>query len=85
MTIFHTFSNFQLPKLLTFQNKKILKEELQLMKNDINLSELQLHCTCELVFYNLDVIICIHKLRLFYNDENFLTRLNIKAIEECEK
>ena len=85
LTIFHTFSNFQLPKLLTFQNKKILKEELQLMKNDINLSELQLHCTCELVFYNLDVIICIHKLRLFYNDENFLTRLNIKAIEECEK
>ena len=27
LTIFHTFSNFQLPKLLTFQNKKILKEE----------------------------------------------------------
>ena len=85
LTIFHTLSNFQLSKLLTFQNKKILKEELQFMKNDLNLSELQLHCTCEQVFYNLDVIICIHKLRLFYNDENFLTRLNIKAIEECEK
>ena len=84
LTIFHTLSNFELSKLLTFQNKKTLKQQLQDMKKDFNLSELQLHCTCEQVFYNLDVIICIHKLRLFYNDENFLTRLNIKAMQQCE-
>ena len=84
LTIFHTFSNFELSKLLTFQKKDTLKTQLHLMKNDLNLSELKLHCTCELVFYNLDVIICIHKLRLFYNDKKFLTRLNITAMQECE-
>ena len=84
LTIFHTFSNLELSQLLTFQNKTRLKEQLQLMKNDINLSDLELHCACEQVFYNLDVIICIHKLRLFYNDENFFMKLNIKAMQDCE-
>ena len=84
-TIFMTLSCLEFSKLLTFQNKNILRKELQEMNNDFNLSELKLHCTCELVFYNLDVIICIHKLRLLHNDKNFLTYLNIKAIEECEK
>ena len=84
LTVFQNLSNLDLSKLLTFQNKNNLKAHLQLMKNDINLSDLKLHCACEQVFYNLDVIICIHKLRLFYNDEHFLTRLNIQAMQQCE-
>ena len=85
LTIFITLSNFELSKLLTFQNKTVLKKQLQEMKNAVNLSELKLHCSCELVFYNLDVIICINKLRSVYNDQKFITGLNIQALQECEK
>ena len=84
LTIFEIFSNFEVSKLLTFENKTTLKNQLQLMKNDFNISELKLHCTCELLFYNLDVIIAINKLRLFYNDKQLITHLNITAIQECE-
>ena len=85
LTIFMKLSNFELSKLLTFQNKTTLKTELLQIKNDVNLSELKFHCSCELVFYNLDVIICIHKLRSIFNHNNFITQLNIQALEECEK
>ena len=85
LTIFLKLSNFELSKLLTFQNKTTLKTELLHIKNDVNLSELKFHCSCELVFYNLDVIICIHKLRSIFNHNNFITQLNIQALEECEK
>ena len=82
-TVFTKLSKFELKDILTWQSKEKLKNQLQNFKSDL-LSEIKFHCLCELVYYNLDIIVCVHKLRLFHNENEFICHRNIKEILECE-
>lgn len=84
LSIFEALSHFEINELLKFQDKKILKKQLKLFLND-ELSEMKLHFACELVFYNLDVIVLVSKLKSFFNEQKFICFLNLKRMIDFEE
>lgn len=84
LTIFENLSILDINLLLSFQNKKKLKDQIRSLANN-ELSEMQLHFACELGHYNLDVIIAVHKLRSFFNNQKFSPLVNINEIINFEK
>ena len=83
-SLFVEISKFETDKILSLQNKEKLKKTIKLLDKDNVLDEMGLHFASQLISYNLDVIICVHKLRSFYNEKLALTFLNIEAMNECE-
>ena len=83
-TFFVEISKLETDQILSFQNKEKLKKAIKLLDKDNELDQMGIHFASQLISYNLDVIICVHKLRSFYNEQSSLTLLNIKSINECE-
>lgn len=82
-TIFETFSSFETDRILSCQNKDNLKQELANLTHP-KITDVKLFIACELVFYNLDIIFCVHRLRSFVNEELLFSNLNIKQMLDCE-
>ena len=84
LTLFIEISKLQTEEILIFQNKEKLKKAIKALDADNKLNQMAIHLASEVISYNLDVIICVHKLRSFYNENLSFTNLNIKAMNECE-
>ena len=84
LTFFVEISKFETDEFLSFQNNEKLKKAIKLLDKDNELDQMAIHFASQLISYNLDVIICVHKIRSFYNDKLSVTLLNIEAMNECE-
>ena len=84
LTFFLEISKCETDEILSFQNKEKLKKAIKLLDKDNELDQLGIYCASQLISYNLDVIICVHKLRSFYNEKASFTLLNIEAMNGCE-
>ena len=84
LTFFVEISKFETERILSFQNKEKLKKAIKFLDKDNALDQMGVHFASQLISYNLDVILCVHKLRSFYNETSSLTLLNIEAMNECQ-
>jgi predicted DNA-binding ArsR family transcriptional regulator len=84
LLVFETLSTSEVDKVLQFLDKKKLIAEMKSLSN-FELSEMKLHFVCELVYYNLDVIIGINKLKTLFNEKLFICQSNIQKILNYEK
>ena len=85
LNLFIKLSQMNLAEILSFQNKDNLQHQIKSFEpNGTDTNLIELHFITELAFYHLDVILCVHKLRAFFNPNKSLTFANINAMSECE-
>jgi len=82
-SIFEKLSNLNETQILNCQNKQNLKKEVKALFND-QMTEMKLHFACELAYCYFDVIVSVHKLKSFFNEEKFSSVTNINEIIDAE-